>query len=415
MENLKESEQEEIFECILEMMEEYIENNGNIFSKKNYKEIFIEHITNYVEIVAKQEGWYEEDDAYLEDWIENVFLDCLQNFSIPLRESSPYQVVNLSNEDVQVELNRINECPTYTQRTPEWYTQRYNMFSASNIWKLFSTPSQYNSLIYEKCKGINTKKYEQNDVLTPSSLNWGIKYEPVTVSIYEHKNNVRVNTNYGCIPHETLPIGASPDGIVCDMNSEKYGNMVEIKNIYNRDIDGVPSEEYWIQIQTQLEVARLQKCDFVETRIKEYTNKEEYENDFVSDYEVSPEYKGIILFFLARDFEANENCFKYMPLEFSFVKESYEKWIDETEKSMSNTHILYHTSYWYLHEYSCVEVLRNEHWFQYAIPLIQNGWKTVEDERINGYEHRAPQKRQAANNIVESQAVDKNVKVVKLD
>lgn len=417
MENLKESEQEEIFECIQEMMEEYIENNGNIFSKKNYKEIFIEHIANYVEIIAKQEGWYEEDDAYLEDWIENAFLHCLQNYSIPLRESSPYQVVNLSNEEIQVELDRIDKCPTYTQRTSEWYTQRYNLFSASNIWKLFSTPSQYNSLIYEKCKGINTKKYEQNDVLIPSSLNWGIKYETVTASIYEHKNNVRVNTNYGCIPHETLPVGASPDGIVCDINSEKYGNMVEIKNIYNREIDGVPSEEYWIQIQTQLEVTRLQKCDFVETRIKEYTNKEEYENDFVSGDEVSPEYKGIILFFLARDSEVNENCFKYMPLECSFVKESYEKWIDETEQSMSNTHILYHTSYWYLHEYSCVEVLRNEHWFQYAIPLIQTGWKTVEDERINGYEHRAPQKRQSANSNVnmELQNTNKTIKVVKLD
>ena len=238
-----------------------------------------------------------------------------------------------------------------------------------------------------------------------------------TKIIYENKNNVLVNTTYGCIPHETLPIGASPDGIVCDINSEKYGYMVEIKNVYNREIDGIPSEEYWIQIQTQLEVARLQKCDFVETRIKEYTNKEEYENDFVSDDEVRPEYKGIILFFLARDIEGNENCFKYMPLEHSFVKESYEKWIHETEKSMSNTHILYHTSYWYLHEYSCVEVLRNEHWFQYAIPLIQTGWKTVEDERINGYEHRAPQKRQAANSNVNMklQNTNKTIKVVKLD
>ena len=44
---------------------------------------------------------------------------------------------------------------------------------------------------------------------------------------------------FGCIPHPTYPyIGASPDGINIDSESNKYGRMLEIKNIVNREITG---------------------------------------------------------------------------------------------------------------------------------------------------------------------------------
>lgn len=43
--------------------------------------------------------------------------------------------------------------------------------------------------------------------------------------------------------HQTravLFLGASPDGINIEPNSEKYGVMLEIKNIVNREITGIP-------------------------------------------------------------------------------------------------------------------------------------------------------------------------------
>ena len=55
--------------------------------------------------------------------------------------------------------------------------------------------------------------------------------------------------------------------------------MLEVKNIYNRDIDGNPKEEYWIQMQIQLETCDLEICDFLETRFKEYELEEEYFED----------------------------------------------------------------------------------------------------------------------------------------
>ena len=40
------------------------------------------------------------------------------------------------------------------------------------------------------------------------------------------------------------------------------GRMLEVKNMYNRDINGIPKEEYWIQMQIQLETCNLECCDF---------------------------------------------------------------------------------------------------------------------------------------------------------
>ena len=43
---------------------------------------------------------------------------------------------------------------------------------------------------------------------------------------------------------------------------------------------------------------------------------------------------------------------------------------------------------------SCVLVFRNRKWFEKAILEINNLWQTIVNERKNGYEHRAPTKRQ---------------------
>ena len=49
--------------------------------------------------------------------------------------------------------------------------------------------------------------------------------------------------------------------------------------------------------------------------------------------------------------------------------------------------------YWKLDIVSCVLVLRNKLWFERVIPIIENFWKIIEFEKVNGFEHRAPKKR----------------------
>jgi predicted phage-related endonuclease len=103
-----------------------------------------------------------------------------------------------------------------------------------------------------------------------SPLHWGQKFEPLSVLIYERDYNTKVE-DFGCIQHPKYNfIGASPDGIVTDKKSQKFGKMLEIKNVVSREITGIPKKEYWVQMQLQMEVCDLDECDFLETKFIEY-------------------------------------------------------------------------------------------------------------------------------------------------
>ena len=82
-----------------------------------------------------------------------------------------------------------------------------------------------------------------------------------------------------------------------------------------------------------------------------------------------------------------------MPLAYRHNEDERKQWLDHTIQEKSVSHVLYQTSYWYLDEYSCTEVIRNDVWFSCAKPIIEQGWETVLKERKEGYEHRAPQKK----------------------
>jgi hypothetical protein len=193
-------------------------------------------------------------------------------------------------------------------------------------------------------------------------------------------------------------LGASPDGINIDPESPVYGRMVEIKNIVNRDIDGIPLDAYWVQMQIQMEVADLEECDFVETRIKEYATREEF-------YESANPYKGAVATFVPRiTIESiikretpldRKPFYEYLLLDSS--NQNTDSDVDEwvlSKKSANPDYVLSNTVYWGLDQYSCVLVKRNRAWFNAAIPLMERIWRTIEQERITGCEHRAPKKRE---------------------
>jgi hypothetical protein len=50
--------------------------------------------------------------------------------------------------------------------------------------------------------------------------------------------------------------------------------------------------------------------------------------------------------------------------------------------------------YWKLEKLSCVLVLRNKEWFKNNVGQLEKVWKIIEEERITGFEHRAPVRRQ---------------------
>jgi len=149
-------------------------------------------------------------------------------------------------------------------------------------------------------------------------------------------------------------------------------------------------------MQTQLEITNMVYCDFVETRFKEFSSREEY-------LESSIEHKGLTLYFISRDDKAS--IFIHMPLDM----ESESSWL-ESIQSEYKEYILYETTYWYLDEFSCTIVERNAIWFEACIPIIEEAWQIVEKERKEGFEHRAPQKR-----TIENEQKKESLCLIKLD
>ena len=343
------------------------------------------------------------DDIY--DLVEQIVDLELNNLDMPKRSlTMTLETIEDFNDETKDEirnkLETLKNIPQPQQKSLDWYHFRYNLISASNLWKIFGTESQKNSLIYEKCKPLDLSRCEIQNYSSSGPMHWGVKYEPVTILIYEDMYKTKVE-EFGCIQHpEYNFIGASPDGINIDETNNKFGKMLEIKNIVNREITGIPKTEYWIQTQIQMETCDLNECDFVETRFKEIEKEDEFYN-----LSTKHDYKGVILHFIEKplfqnndaDFFQYKPCapsYIYKPLEIENNQNEIEKWIDETKQSMALKNMAwFNTIYWYLEEFSCVVIQRNKRWFKDVVPIIKDFWDTIVHERKNGYEHRASKSR----------------------
>jgi hypothetical protein len=367
----------------------------------------------------------------------DVFLEC--NGTIPRRSEET------NDEECKIattSIDHVLHSPQCLQRSPEWFQVRRQYLTASNLYKAFGTPAQYNSLVFEKCsldgelvleayqqdneKDQQQEQQDQEDqedqedqqdqedqegqeeqedqedqdvkvVFTDLSLlprldnprAFGQRYEPLSRQIYEVRFGAQVK-ELGCIPHRRLSfLAASPDGINIQQGP-RFGRLIEIKNIVNREINGVPSAAYWIQMQTQMEVCDVDRCDFVETRFLEYPSA----LSFFAD-RPSPETHGIIHYLVAR---GSEGFYVYSP--FFGLDLADENEVDAWTQHVMAEHpqcSLYTTFYWRLDCFSCVLVKRNRLWFAAAEPILVQLWETILHERQTGYHHRAPTKRKITN------------------
>ena len=277
----------------------------------------------------------------------------------------------------------IENKPQPEQKSKEWYLFRHNLITASSAWKIFKSQSTINQIIVEKCKAIDVGKYDIVNTSTP--MHHGNKYEDVSIMFYEYTYNTKIR-DYGCIQHDTYKfLGASPDGINVDPTSDLYGRMLEIKNPTSREITGIPKEDYWIQMQLQMETCDLNECDFLETSFKEYESEEEFMNDGTFTYSKNDELKGIIVYFM----KDGKPLYEYMPLYIS--SSEYEQWYDTVMEKHANITWISNL-YWRLENYSCILVLRNKEWFKHAVPHIDNIWSIIEKEKTDGFLHRMPKK-----------------------
>ncbi len=383
-----EEEELEIYETCFHLMEEFVNNNPTLVSEPDFHDIFEDEIYDLIYTQFEHDILVTDED--LDNIIEKAIDDFFEDY-MPVRSySNSIIIFEPDYEFIDEQLKVLRDKPQPAQRTKEWYEFRHKLITASNAYKAFESPATQNQLIFEKCQPLpiideGVKVVETVNV--NSTLHHGQKYEPLSVMIYEdvYKTNVG---DFGCIQHEKFDfLGASPDGINIDRNSPRYGRMLEIKNIVNREIDGIPKKEYWIQMQLQMEVCDLDECDFLETQFIEYSGY----NDYINDKTIaSLVLNGIISYFQTKE---GKPYYIYMPLNIKNI-EDINKWEEETiENYEKQGHTWIKNIYWKLEKMSCVLVLRNRQWFKQNIGTIEELWNTILKERQDGFEHRAPNKR----------------------
>ena len=386
-------------ESILYTMDVFINDNSKFIANENFDEI----LKSYVQEVFAQElksfltskGKYSEQTEL--HCIPKIF-EIIYSYSemsfyqqiMPKRSFKTTFIRNNPNVELmrtKIKFNEDKEQPA--QRTPEWYKYRSNLITASNAWKCFENNNVQNQIIYEKCKPL-VDRYE-GFVNTSGPLHHGVKYEDVSVKLYEEKYKTKI-ADFGCLKHEKYSfLGASPDGINVLETSPLYGRMLEIKNPISRVISGIPKKDYWIQMQLQMEVSDLNECDFLETKISEFESEEAFiqSGGFTQPKDNYDNAMGILMYFSVNA----KPVYELAP--FFCNDHEYNIWFANMQKKYQDNEsaTFVRSIYWKVDVFSCLLVLRNKLWFKNSIDEIGKIWDIVEYERINGYEHRAPKKR----------------------
>ena len=129
-------------------------------------------------------------------------------------------------ENIHERVKELLKIPQYEQRTPEWYKQRENAITASDIPTVlgennYKSPT---SLLIDKCNG-NPKPFVGNE-----ATKWGNHYEDIAIEKYSELYNKEV-LSFGLLLHRDYTwLGGSPDGITKD------GILLEVKCPIKRKI-----------------------------------------------------------------------------------------------------------------------------------------------------------------------------------
>ncbi len=251
------------------------------------------------------------------------------------------------------------------QRSPEWYKFRENLLTASGWGNILGYIGSRKEVLLQKC-GYEPAQFKGNEY-----TRWGTKYEPIATRIYERRIGKTI-TDFGCMRHpapENFFLGASPDGISDD------GVMLEIKCPPRRVICGTPTDYYWAQMQGQLEVCDLERCDFLECKLAEFNSSDEYmEHIQLVEAGLIKENTecGVSI-----DFRIDADTIKTVHSDFFIKGDEINKFIingindNKTIKFIGPT-------YWKIEIYQVNPVFRDREWFAWArehLKIFYDEWQ----------------------------------------
>ena len=285
----------------------------------------------------------------------------------------------------------IGTIPQHEQRTEAWYAARKNSIGASESAAIFGmNPYETeNKLILKKCGVINEADQQRMKAICEH----GVKYEQIIQEMYSRDKNKEIK-EFGSIPHQSEELSmvtASPDGITPD------GYMLEIKAPVKREITGIPPPYYWVQCQQQMQVCKLDIVHFLEVKIQEYTNIDDYIEDSGEDkdapYTSKGYEKGVIIEYHKLDSEDGDIGYYYPEklLKTSEIKEWFKDKSNEINSDCSKQ--VRRLSYWKCSNYCLTEIYKDQEWWNENVHRFGEFWKKVLYHRENGYDDLLPKKR----------------------
>lgn len=280
-----------------------------------------------------------------------------------------FQELSLTDEEILRRCKRITEnnskvealkkIPVVEQRSEEWYNLRQTLITASDFGQALGVGK------FGSVKDFFIKKvgYQEVKPLDSAILKHGVRYEPVATKFYEKLLNTTVH-EFGLLRHPQFEyLGASPDGI------NDFGRMVEIKCPAKRKITGEIVEQYYIQMQGQLDVCQLQECDFLECAFKEYLDEIDFDEDWNDEFTFSKEghQKGVII-------EVDDQS---MPIysDPGLSRDQYRKWFKTQMKELHDKD--FDIIYYRLTEYSLQTIERDDEFLSEKNSLLGETWNKI--------------------------------------
>ena len=271
--------------------------------------------------------------------------------------------------------------PQVAQHSADWYAQRRNRLTASEFSQILD--GRRGALLRQKLStdtgdrvgfaapvGISQEDGEMN------ATTWGHRFEPMVRRIYELEiaGPHTVNDGLGRFTHTTIPwLSASPDGLV--VKGPLRGRLVEIKSPKTRQPGEFVPDEYYVQLQIQMEVCDLDAADFVEAQFAQRRVMSEEDEEDLS----KAAWKGRIE---VRGQVEDPTSWRYR---YSEPAEDLEDVVFPADPGLEALPIL-ESSVWWLVGWYPRTVLRNREWWDtVGWPNAQLFWAEVcslRDQRV---------------------------------
>jgi putative phage-type endonuclease len=250
------------------------------------------------------------------------------------------------------------------QRTAAWHQKRGEMLTASEIYKALpdASPALKHEIVMSKLV-----PRPRTEGPGPRALVWGTRLEPVAKEIYCLYNGGIQIVDTTCIPHPKVPfLGASPDGILVTKDPEdfRYGKLIEIKCPISRDFDmETPiKNEYYHQMQLQMECTELDECEFVEFKFKDA--------NYTAWMDSKAQYKGFYAVY------EDGMKLKYRDLGDTRDVATWRRELEEPDK--------WDIVYWTLEKWQSKTVDHDKEWLSKNLESLTSVWEIIQRHRTEG-------------------------------